>query len=391
MIERSTIWLTAVENRWRRWQPWGFLILLAVSPVAEAQEQAVPDQEPVSYEELVEYLRQPSTGMRAFGGVAAPADPLRITVTFDFDRADLTPLGRRQLDLLADALKEVGDRRIELAGHCDERGSERYNLRLSERRVTSAVYYLSATHQIAHGRVVGLGYGESQPKIPKARTEPEHAANRRVEIRLLGGHAPSRDQAPVASPANRRAIEPQVVDNGATRRIAIEWGVFRTNSGQMRLIAHDGTARLRSGDEYRIYVRPDIVTYVYIYQIDSNGEGAWLFPRDDSLGSNPLPTSDFWIPAPDRSFRLAPLTGERRIDENIHLVASAEPIAELERLLAIPDAAPADVIRELGSRGQRIVPRRPAEEAVTEALARIEGTDDSGRLRHVIRFGHEAP
>ncbi|MCP3957448.1 MAG: OmpA family protein [bacterium] len=389
-------------GRWWLWSlPLLFGALLGTPLVAtDPENQALPDQEVIGYDKLVDYLSRQRATTRGPGGVV-PADPLRITVTFDFDRVELTPLGRRQLDELARALQapEVGNRRIEMAGHCDERGGEQYNLRLSERRVESAVNYLSTKHRIAQGRVVGLGYGESQPKIPNARTEPEHAANRRVEIRLLDGPAPAASPAPVpsppapgASPPAQRGLELGTV-SGSRGRLAIEWGVFRTDAGRMRLIAHDGTASLRSGDEYRIYVRPDTPCYVYVYQIDSTGDGAWLFPRAGTLVGNPLPMSDFWIPDPDRSFRLASLPGSRPIDEDIHLVASTAPIPELERLLADPDADPRKVIDQFASRGQRVVPKRPRTdgENVVATLSRIESAEGAGWLRHVIRFGHEAP
>lgn len=365
--------------------------LLGALPVNPLEAQAAPDEELVGYDALVEYLSQPRVRSRSLGGVV-PADPLRITVTFDFDRADLTSLGRRQLDLLADALKapQVGNRRIEIAGHCDERGTEPYNLRLSERRVENAVHYLWDEHRIAPGRVLGLGYGESQPKIPNARTEPEHAANRRVEIRLLSGPESGIVQTrPGPSPTTRRGVEPDVIGE-AGDRLAVQWGVFRTNGGSMQLIAHDGTASLRSGDEYRVYVRPETASYLYVYQLDSVGDGSWLFPRPDSLIDNPLSSSDFWIPAPNRSFRLAPLAGGEPIDETIYLVASAEPIPELERLLGDPDAEPAAVIGKFRTRGQRVVPRpRPEGGELGDALARVESAAGSKRLRHEIRFGHE--
>ncbi len=365
-----------------RWWAWWFPALFGAllgAPLAAAE----PDQDLVSYDELVEYLGQPR-GITRSPVPMKPADWLRITVPFDFDKAELTPLARQQLDLLAGALRDpaVGDRRIEMAGHCDERGTEEYNLRLSERRVESAVYYLSGGHQIAQQRVVGYGYGKSRPKIPNARTKPEHAANRRVEIRLLDGPPPAK--IPAAESPVSRGVEPKVVSGGG--RLAIEWGVLHTNGTRMQLIADDGTANLRSGDTYRIYVRPGATSYVYIYQIDSTGEGLWLFPSTHSLGSNPLSASDSWFPDPDRSFELAPLSDGRPIQEVIHLIASTVPVPELEELLAKSDAEPAAVISrfELGAtRGQRVVPRLGG--------VRIESSDGSGRLQHKILFGHEAP
>lgn len=85
-------------------------------------------------------------------------------VFYEFDKADLTEASREALDRLTTLLKENPNVTIELSAHCDYRGSEAYNLRLSQARAESVVRYLT-THGIAADRLTAKGYGKSQPKV----------------------------------------------------------------------------------------------------------------------------------------------------------------------------------------------------------------------------------
>ncbi|MBQ5835623.1 MAG: OmpA family protein, partial [Bacteroidaceae bacterium] len=131
-------------------------------------------------------------------------------VFYEFDKADLTDNSREALDRLTALLKENPHVTIELGAHCDLRGNDDYNLRLSQRRAESVVRYLTE-HGIAADRLTPRGYGETVPKIVnKKLTEahpflhegdtlteayilkltPEqqeicHALNRRTEFRVL--------------------------------------------------------------------------------------------------------------------------------------------------------------------------------------------------------------
>jgi outer membrane protein OmpA-like peptidoglycan-associated protein len=70
--------------------------------------------------------------------------------------------------------------RVEVQGHTDERGSDAYNLELSQRRADAVVDYLEA-YGIARKRLVGRGYGETEP-IDDAHNEQAWANNRRVQF-----------------------------------------------------------------------------------------------------------------------------------------------------------------------------------------------------------------
>lgn len=131
-------------------------------------------------------------------------------VFYEFDKADLTANSVEALDRLTKMLNENPNITIELAAHCDFRGNDAYNLRLSQRRAESVVKYLTE-HGIAADRLTAKGYGETVPKIVnkkltetypflhendtltiayiEKRTPEEqeicHALNRRTEFRVL--------------------------------------------------------------------------------------------------------------------------------------------------------------------------------------------------------------
>ena len=92
-------------------------------------------------------------------------------IFYDFDRYTLRPESTTALDELVQLLQENPNVTIELSAHCDYRGSEQYNLTLSQRRAESVVNYL-IDHGIASDRLTPVGYGKGKPKtIRKKLTE----------------------------------------------------------------------------------------------------------------------------------------------------------------------------------------------------------------------------
>ncbi len=85
-------------------------------------------------------------------------------VYYEFDRAEITPSSSLALDSLIDLLNENPNVTIELSSHCDYRGSDEYNMRLSQRRAESVVNYL-IEGGIKPDRLTPVGYGESRPKV----------------------------------------------------------------------------------------------------------------------------------------------------------------------------------------------------------------------------------
>jgi outer membrane protein OmpA-like peptidoglycan-associated protein len=84
-------------------------------------------------------------------------------IFYDFDRATLRPESTEALDKLVVLLNENPHVAIELAAHCDYKGSAEYNVRLSQRRAESVVNYL-ISKGIHKNRLTPRGYGKTSPK-----------------------------------------------------------------------------------------------------------------------------------------------------------------------------------------------------------------------------------
>ena len=94
-------------------------------------------------------------------------------IFFDFDKATLRPESAEALDKLVELLNENPNVTIELAAHTDNRGSQQYNERLSQRRAESVVGYL-IEHGIAADRLTPKGYGEDKPKTVKRKVAEKY-------------------------------------------------------------------------------------------------------------------------------------------------------------------------------------------------------------------------
>jgi OmpA-OmpF porin, OOP family len=104
-------------------------------------------------------------------------------VFFDFDKWGLRPESFVELDRVVKLLKENPGIEIEMSAHTDSRGSDEYNLKLSDNRARSVMEYL-VSQGIAQSRVVSHGYGENKPVAP-GNSEENHQLNRRVEFTIL--------------------------------------------------------------------------------------------------------------------------------------------------------------------------------------------------------------
>lgn len=101
-------------------------------------------------------------------------------VNFDHDKATLREDSYPILDQAAASLKEWGDVKVEVAGHTDSKGKDKYNLKLSQRRAEAVRSYL-ISKGIAADRLTAKGYGESKP-VADNKTEAGRYKNRRVEL-----------------------------------------------------------------------------------------------------------------------------------------------------------------------------------------------------------------
>jgi len=106
------------------------------------------------------------------------------SVKFKFNHSDLTDEAKAALDQLASKVKGSKGYVLEIQGFTDNKGTEDYNLVLSQKRSESVVRYLAEQHQIPLFRMFILGLGESK-QVEDNKTKEGREANRRVEINLL--------------------------------------------------------------------------------------------------------------------------------------------------------------------------------------------------------------
>jgi outer membrane protein OmpA-like peptidoglycan-associated protein len=146
------------------------------APVAAAPEPA-PAPAPVAA------LAEPAPAPVAALAEPAPALPQKLVlegVNFDFDKATIRQEDLPNIDKDVATLEQWGNVNIEVAGHTDSRGSDAYNIDLSQRRAEAVRNYL-ISKGIAADRLSAKGYGESQPVADNA-TEDGRFMNRRVEL-----------------------------------------------------------------------------------------------------------------------------------------------------------------------------------------------------------------
>ena len=106
-------------------------------------------------------------------------------IYFEFNRSNITQQGAAELDKLVQVMNEHPTMVIFAKSHTDSRGSDKYNLNLSDRRAKSTVQYL-VSKGIAKDRISGQGFGESEPKVTCDKcTEEEHSQNRRSEFLIV--------------------------------------------------------------------------------------------------------------------------------------------------------------------------------------------------------------
>jgi peptidoglycan-associated lipoprotein len=104
-------------------------------------------------------------------------------IHFDFDRYDIRPDAKPILQKIASWLLKNTSAKILIEGHCDERGTNEYNLALGDRRAKAARDYLIALG-IAANRIEMLSYGEEKPLCTE-ETDECWAKNRRAHFVIL--------------------------------------------------------------------------------------------------------------------------------------------------------------------------------------------------------------
>jgi len=109
-------------------------------------------------------------------------------IYYDYDKCDIKPRAAEELDRLVKLMRDFPDMVIELSSHTDSRGSDEYNLKLSQCRADAAVTYIKNSG-ISLNRVVAVGYGETKLVNGCANhvecNEEQHQENRRTEFKIV--------------------------------------------------------------------------------------------------------------------------------------------------------------------------------------------------------------
>lgn len=171
-----------------------FLIVL-VTACASKQASTPPSEDVVgdgSHEQAVAVERaavEPAPPPPWYAGLSA--DELNIEASsrgfhpdiyFAFNDASLSADARQKLQKSAQFLQQNPTLKLTIEGHCDERGSNEYNLQLGQRRATSAADYLNSLG-IDNSRLKTITYGEQRPVCTES-TDQCWARNRRDRLVL---------------------------------------------------------------------------------------------------------------------------------------------------------------------------------------------------------------
>lgn len=122
----------------------------------------------------------PKTGWPSDNGETFKAQ----IVYFDFDKSSVRASEKPKVEEVARRMKsEFGGKALRIQGHCDERGTEQYNLSLGERRalaVREALIQLGVSPDM----IETISYGEDRPQVPE-HNDSAYAKNRRAVFELL--------------------------------------------------------------------------------------------------------------------------------------------------------------------------------------------------------------
>ncbi|MDD2850632.1 MAG: peptidoglycan-associated lipoprotein Pal [Desulfuromonadaceae bacterium] len=149
--------------------------------VTEKVEPAIPAKNTDANAAQMAPQIQPAQSEASTSTMNVPVEARLETVYFDFDKADLRQDTRDVLAKNADTiLKTLAERKIQIEGHCDERGSAEYNLALGERRAKAALKYIT-TLGVKEGNLSIISYGKEKPAV-QGNDESAWAKNRRAEF-----------------------------------------------------------------------------------------------------------------------------------------------------------------------------------------------------------------
>ena len=154
--------------------------------IGEVQTSVEASQKSISDLQAKDALkRAQEAGVLAKGDFVSETILTDENVKFGFNKTELTPEGKAALDAFAAKIK--ADNRnvyIEIQGHTDNAGSEKYNLKLGYDRAEAVMHYLQMQHGFPVHRMNVTSYGEYKP-VTNNDTKEARAQNRRVALVVL--------------------------------------------------------------------------------------------------------------------------------------------------------------------------------------------------------------
>lgn len=179
--------------RTHRWI-WNIVLLMVIIAVAPqctrkivAKDEAVPtaEERQAAAREREQRTFEESLTAKKYAGIEGTVleSAMLKDVHFDFDRYDLTAEARAILAENAKLMVAHPSLRIQIEGHCDERGSNEYNLALGEKRAMSVKLYLVKLG-VRADNLSTISYGEEMPLDPR-HNEEAWAKNRRAHLVIL--------------------------------------------------------------------------------------------------------------------------------------------------------------------------------------------------------------
>lgn len=132
---------------------------------------------------------QPATESQSEPRSDAPSEaqaPLTFEdIRFDYDKSTLRPDAQALLARHAKLLLEQPQVRVQIEGHCDERGTVEYNLGLGDRRAQTVLEYL-VTYGVSRDRLKTLSFGKERP-LDSGHNEAAWERNRRAAFVIVSG------------------------------------------------------------------------------------------------------------------------------------------------------------------------------------------------------------
>ena len=156
-----------------------------VEDLQQKQQQTDARLDELSQSAQEALKRAQEAGVLARGQVVFEQSFSEDRIKFGLDSAELNDAAKAALDEFATRVKALDSQYfIEIQGHTDDTGSERYNEELGQRRAESVRRYLSRQHQLPLARLSTISYGDTLP-LESNRTRAGRVANRRVVLVVL--------------------------------------------------------------------------------------------------------------------------------------------------------------------------------------------------------------